>query len=541
MKMSTRKIIEKLKVMILAIVMLSWPFQSCDHSYIAGIEDIQDYTYSPVVALPLVNSQLKIDDLIDLNEISLLEIDEENLITLVYRGNAFSVSAYDVFSIPDHARDVSFENLVPTGSGSTTFPPHETPFLLNFDNNEVIDSVGFLSGYISIAAQADALLQDGYSLEATFSIPNGFDADGNPLQGMVNLSNPGQIDLAGASIKFSNEANSFNIEYTITISGDGTPANSPYTVTFSQNLVDVQYDVVQGYIDQIDFQVGSSRIPVDIFSNINLGNIMFANPSIDFIINNSFGMPVDLYVAALQATLSDDEIKLIDGEVITNPWRINYPSRPQDDAATTTQLIDSTNTNLFDVISQSPKEFFYNLRGITNPDATVDRKYWIKHNSEIDIDAEVRLPLWGRINFFSVEDTLGITLDGIPEEIEWLEVKMNLSNGFPLGVELDLILLDDQDMVLDTLFKNNKWIAPAATNLTTSYVEVPVITSVLEMLDKNTIELFQQTSKIVYKARFETYDSENNTNVKILDTYGFGLELGIRAKGKTIIKPGESN
>jgi len=539
--MNRNELIVKSRIMLVSLLMLTLSFQSCDYSYLDGIEDIQEYTYSPVFALPLINSQLKINDLIDLNELSLIETDEENLITLVYRGNAFSVSANEVFTISDHTRDAIFDNIALSGSGTTTLPPRVTPFLLNFERNEIIDSISFLSGYINVSAQAAELVADGYTLEAVFRIPGSSDASGNPLQGVVNLNTPGQIDLSGAGIKLSNEANFFQLEYTITISGGGTPTNSPYTITFSQNMVDLQYDVVQGYIDQIDFLVGSSRIPVDIFNNINLGSIVFANPSIDFTIINSFGMPIDLYVADMYATTTNDEILNIDGEAIDNPWRIKYPAKPGDTPSLTNQLVDNSNTNLFEVMGKTPRDVFFNLWGITNPEATVDRKYWVKHDSKIDIDAEVRLPLWGRINFFSVEDTLGITLDDIPEELEWLEVKMNLSNGFPLGIVLDLILLDEQGFVTDTLFKGQNSIAPAAVSSSTGYVEVPVVTSVLELLNQERIRKFRESDRIAYKARFETYDSENNTNVKILDTYGFGLELGIRAKGKTVVKPGNSN
>ncbi len=59
---------------------------SCDFSYFE-IDELPDYQYSPVFAIPLVNSTLTISDFVPDEDEDLIEVGDDQLISLVYSAH----------------------------------------------------------------------------------------------------------------------------------------------------------------------------------------------------------------------------------------------------------------------------------------------------------------------------------------------------------------------------------------------------------------------------------------------------------------------
>lgn len=530
--------LKKRKSTLLILAILLMPFimlLSCDYSYIDEIDNIQDYTYGPVVALPLVNASISLDDLIDVGDFGGIDVDEEDLISLVYSGQIFSVPASNIFSVNDQSQVITYDNIVPAGPDGMTLPPKV--FLITFDNSEILTYISFLEGMFRVSAQATQLAQDGYNLEATFKILNSYDSQELPINGSVSLNNPGEVDLSGSRIEFDNQANFFLVEYQLYITGDGSPDNAPYTIEFSQEMSGLEFDLVKGYIDQINFPVGNTSVTLGLFNNATLGSLVFESPTIEFTIDNTFGAEIDLFVEEFYATTIEDEIIPVTGPAIEEPWRVYASETHETPLLTTFKTLDNSNTNLFDITEQSPKELFYEVTGLINPDADQQTTNWIKHDSHLSIDMEVNLPLWGRINIFELQDTTEFSVDDYFEELEWVELKMNFSNGFPLNVELDLILLDENNNAIDTLFaQQSKLLDAAPVNPATSIAEEPRISSRTERLDDRKIENLRKATNLLIEARLNSFDHENGTTVKILDTYRIGIDLGIRGQVKYVVE-----
>lgn len=524
---------EVLRVMVkiaLSVILMT----SCDYSYIDELDNIQDYTYDPVVALPLVSASVSLDDLVDVGEFSEIDVDEENMITMVYKGQIFSVPASHLFSIGDQSQTISYDNIVPADSGEITLPPKV--FLMTFENDEILTYISFLEGLFTVSAQADQLAEDGYTLESNFRILNSFNSQELPVSGTVSLNNPAEVDLANSRIEFDNEANFFLVEYQLTISGNGTPDNAPYTVEFSQQLSNVKYDLIKGYIDQISFPVGNTSVALNLFNNAHFSNMLFEAPSIEFIMSNSFGAEIDLFVNEFYATTIDEEEIPITGPAIEIPWGVNASETPDDPVMTTVKVLDKSNTNLFGITEQSPKELYYEVNGLINPEDN-QQTNWIKHDSNLTIDMEVKLPLWGIINVFELRDTTDISVNDLPDEMEWVELKMNFSNGFPLNAQLNLILLDENNNPIDTLFPGQDNLLNAApVDPATSIAPEPAITSLVERLDNKKVDNLRKSTKLLIEARLNSYDHENETSVKILDTYRIGIDLGIRGQVKHVVE-----
>ncbi|MFW5726194.1 MAG: hypothetical protein ACOCX0_07080, partial [Bacteroidota bacterium] len=152
MNKTIQKIRRRLVLLFLMFLPPLW-ISSCDYSYWDEMENIQDYTYDPVFAIPLVDASISIDDLFEIGELDQINVDEENLITLVYKGEVFSLSASDLFHINDQVQDVSFTGIDPVAGGSVTLDPKV--FLISFDNSEILSYISFLEGNFAVTIQAD--------------------------------------------------------------------------------------------------------------------------------------------------------------------------------------------------------------------------------------------------------------------------------------------------------------------------------------------------------------------------------------------------
>ncbi len=517
-------------------LLLTIVFAGCDYSYIDGIEQIEEYTYKPVFAVPLIDSKIGIGDLIDLDDLSVIEVDQNELISLVYAGNIFSAKASEIFTVPKQDQIITINNIIPAGSGSTTLPPQLYVYKIAFEGEEILSFISFLAANLNIVALAPQLVADGYRVSASFRIPGSTSPGGGPITGVVTTGSPTNINLAGCSIETGNLGNFFNIEYTITVSGNGTPTNAPYTLRLDHSVTNIRYNLFRGYIDKINFPIGETDVPLTVFQNISDGKIVFNEPSINFDITNTFGLPIDISQNDFYATMSNDSRVPITGSGVDRPWPLQYPVNPTDAGVVTRQRLTNQNTNLFSVTGQAPREIHYNLRGLTNPGTFTQANNWVKHDSEVSIKMEVRLPLHGRIDFLNFKDTFEIDSDFLPEEIDWLEMRLRFENGFPLGVELKLVLYNELNQPIDTLFsKYNPFMKPATVNALTGLVTQPSITEIKEMVDQQTAQNLKKASKIMAHYTLKTSQSQDQVAVKILESYKLGLGIGVRIKGKAVI------
>jgi len=521
----------------LMLILAVFGLKSCDHSYIEGLDDLEDYNYSPVVAIPLVDSEMSIEDLFDLEEEENVEIDQEDLIKLIYSGQIFSIPAKDLFHVPDQQQSFT-ETVDPSTKSSYSF---DKVFLVAFDNDEILTSITFMEGLLNISTTADQLRDDGYQLEVNYEIQNFYNDQGVPITDAFDLDNPSSVDLSGSTLNFDNEANFFLIEYSAVITGDGSPDNAPYDVTFNQSITGIEYELLQGYIDQISFPVGNTSVGIGIFSNSNLGNIYFENPYIELTARNSFGAEIDLNVDNFFAKDSADQTIPIHGSILEDPWRIEGPAAPPDDLLVNEVTLNRDNTNIIEVMEGAPQEIYYEVNGTINPEGIPQTINFIKHDSDLIIDMKVNLPLWGRVEVFEMQDTLELSLDDIPDEIEWLELKLEMTNGFPINSEVEAVLINKNEQgqyeVLDTLFKDNPKLIEAATvDPITDKVEEPRVKTTLELLSENQIESLKQATDIIIIGKLNTFDHESSSSVKILDSYRMGVKIGARIKGNVNVE-----
>ncbi len=529
----------------IAIFMVLFFLQACDHSYLDAPQNMQDYEYNPTFALPLVKTSLSIYEMVE--SLETIELDEDNLIWLVYDGSLFSRQVSELFTIEDQSSDFSSSFSLNKVQINQT---QQTSFPFVLPNSEVIETISFLTGTFNVEVEAQNLLNDGMELEITLRIPNSYNNQGDELVStfLLTQSNTSHtITLDDYTLSFHNteeESNFIELEYTMELVNEGTPTSTDYDIVFHQSIIQHQYDEITGYIGSFNFNMGSATIGMDIFNNSVLGNIYFRDPFIRVFADNSLGVPLDLTFAAFFAQNNTNEfinLEFYDEEL--TPWTLDYPTQAGE-VVTTEEVINENNSNIYEVLNIRPNEITYSVMGTTNPEMDPSLKNHIKHNSSLEINAEVNLPMNLRIEEIALEQMLEFSFDTIIDELEWIEIKIDIDNYFPLDGKIQIFFVVDngEDIKLFETTEEDELVnffiaADIDTSSDLQRTVSPSRTQLLVRIDAEKLERIAATEEIRLKTSFSSYNNQDQEQyVKIYEDYTIDIQIGAKGQGKYIME-----
>lgn len=515
---------------------LAFLFTGCDFSYLDGLDNIEDYQYNAILAVPLVNSSLSLEDIFDKDETGLITVDETGLVWITYKGTLISIPASDIFPIPDQLLGQNFSVMAnPPAKSEMVF---ERTFELQFDKEVNLNSITFSSGFFNMLVTAPQLMADGYRLEADFEILNAVTSGGLPVTGELQPGNPASVNLGGSTINLKEDNNQFTIRYHLRVLEGGSPDNAPYVVNFHQNMTELEYEIIYGDIGAIDLPMGSSRVALNLFKKTSDGEIFFESPTLTARAINSFGTPVSLQFNEFYVVNDQNQTLDVESDQIGNRWDIASPATSEINEAITSVGLNSNNSNLDDIMAFQPEDVHFDVLALINQGAGAIASNFIRHNSQLNIEMEVNLPMHGRINFLQMKDTLEMDFEGLPEDIEWIELNILMENNFPLKVGLKIFMADESGLIIDSLFATTQQqniIEEAPVDASTGRVTQASSKRTIIMLDDEKIDNLLRTQSLVLRASLSTSSHELEESVKILQDYRLGVQIGARIKSRTVI------
>jgi hypothetical protein len=109
-----------------------------------------------------------------------------------------------------------------------------------------------------------------------------------------------------------------------------------------------------------------------------------------------------------------------------------------------------------------------------------------------------------------------------------------LTNGFPIGIDMQVYMLDSSKKIIDSvLVKGDGFLPAAPVNFATGRVINPAKSIVdVEFKQERIIHLKETTSLRIKGVMNTTKNNGNPSPVKIFADYGLGVKLGIQAKIK---------
>lgn len=503
-----------------------------------NISNTRGVRWSPTIAIPLVYSHLTIDELIKTGgDLVDHRIDQEGVISLLYRSNLFSLTAEEVFQLPDQGLS---ENIVLSsaqlsalsGAGSVSFQlVKEYDFSYGLNR---VDSIIYKQGSFDVELSSTLQHDISASVKVLGSEQNGQELQHNLAANYGgSLPNTGNssLDLNGATVDFTTGTQGFSqlkLQIDITVTQiSGNPIGSSESIDIDLSLSNQLFRYIVGLLENADITNGSDSLKAKIFSN-SQGSFTVADPMLRLYFYNSFGIPAQLVLSQFDGTSEGGNTVSLTG--FPNPYllgRASYRGHMYEDSI----LLNTGNSNLAAYINNMPKynEYLYNM--VTFGTTT----HWALDTSVVRCDVEMELPLHGTAKDYELVNHAafdGATeLADVDDYIEKIMFRLHTENGFPIDVSYQFYFEDSiNNQIIDSLFVD-PLVLPAASVDGNGRTETVYPKTTDVWFEHDRLLQLKTANRIRMVGRFNTYtDNGSQPNVKLFEDYEMLIQFGIQVK-----------
>ncbi len=293
--------------------------------------------------------------------------------------------------------------------------------------------------------------------------------------------------------------------------------------------------------DTLTLPIDSIGLNLEIYNNLINGNFVFEDPKLDVIITNSIGIPLGINLMVLEAWSPINGTTLIELDNLTAPTiplnpSPGYPLVPGN-SEVTIYSYDKTNSNLNSILANAPKYIRYSAQGITNVPPTTPN--FITDSSRFNVEIKLELPLYGSISFLTLGDTMPFQLDISDPSGEDIIVSeavfvINTYNDFPVDVSLQLLFIDSNQIIIDSLYYTgaekilSSGLLGPPPELRT-YKRSHRVTEI--KVTESRLEKIAQSTHVILKGQL-TSTNGGVPLVKVYSDYELEVKLAVRAKMK---------
>ncbi|NJN78536.1 MAG: hypothetical protein HC803_09625 [Saprospiraceae bacterium] len=307
---------------------------------------------SPEFAIPLINSSLSIEDVLDhANTGDIVQVDGNNFITLTYSEKVLSIDTVSLVKVPAF----SIPQLLTTQTVPTSFP-----------TNFRVDRITVKNSKLYVSFEANALTAFTVNLTIS-SIKQG----NTQLSHTMNVSNPSgtipfmfqdSVDISGYDITFQN--GTFSSQYT----AKDNATNLPVVLSnFILNFPKIDYTYIEGYFGKRNFSLPVEQLSLGLFEQWKSGQVTFTDPKFRFKFENSYGFPLYVDFDTLQAITRDAGNIDISITGFDDGIDLNYPALNEVGQVKTSNVsFDKNNSNIINVLQQVPYGLKYQFSGAAN-------------------------------------------------------------------------------------------------------------------------------------------------------------------------------
>jgi hypothetical protein len=506
--------------------------------------------FSPGVAAPIGYVRYQMDELLDSANSTQFSTDDSGFMTLVYRELLESGTASDLIKVQSFQYTNSFEN------------PLDIPiYLENIPNSFSFSDTLWIPVTIGIAGDARIDSVIGASMDLTVKFVTHFnligevcvesrdiiDPQGNNFNQCRSINDPTSVyNLVDYTLRLTDtpaDRSLIEVVYTIKLNpSSGTIQPGDPVVDFTVGLSAIEYEVIYGYFGQFNLDLPPVNLPLDLYNPIYQGSFYFEGAELRLIFYNSFGIPVEMTINEFGIQGRNGLFTSITGGTLPAqgvPTVLGYPGLLEiGETIVDSFILNSTNSNLFNVLETGPTELILDVDGRINPLGT--EYNFVTDSSEYKVLMELFLPLIGYADNVVVKDTLDFVFSDFyrkpPEEIKRLILRLNITNGFPLNVKIQAHYFDENDVLLDSLFHDLQDPArfiPAATDTDGDGRVEPLVLAPSEVeLSRQQIDNISSSNYMVVFFTLTTPGADQNPpeNVQFYMDYFFYIDIGAIAE-----------
>jgi len=501
-----------------------------------GCRKSTDANWDVDVSIPVVNSLLNIKNFV---KDSLFETDNSGLLYITLNREVAAIKLDSIVALPDTLISIPFTNSSPfplnfqIGQAITTFPPAELKFkisngvaLKKIDVKKGTMTVKFsnyLSQPVDLIYKITSATKNGQPITIAETVPTGSN---------VIVKN---FDLSGYSLNMRGISgliyNTIVQTYTFALS---TTATSSLTLNPGDGAkVEVTYsgivpEYVEGYFGKQVIDIKQDTASLGLTDNFKASNFMLSDATMDFTILNEFG-------AEFSATLSNNKsINTANNKIValnTNQLsniNINRATKSGSTIYPSVKVISftSANSNITGFISNLPDKLTYKGSINVNPLGNISGyNDFAFYNTGIRILANITIPLKFTADYFELQSITDVDFSNVSQldKVNYGNFVIAATNGFPFSVQLQGYMIDEKNLVIDSLF------VPGANSIDGGVVNFnnvvvsPTQKKVSIPFSRNKIDNLRKCKKIRVVSRFIM--PPNPPDVKILESYEVKINI----------------
>ncbi|MEM9022182.1 MAG: hypothetical protein AAGB22_00475 [Bacteroidota bacterium] len=528
-------------VLLSAFLILS--VAGCDDKYFDFDRD-KALLYEPTIAAPLVNTVMDMSDILGDSSINDLFVqDATGFLALVYTATTETVTAREFYELPGFSESQTFSLdaalITAFNAAGSISVPFSTTF--NYDPGPGIslETVEVRSGEMVVNINSDFR----HSGSLAIGLPTAT-RGGNALQenipftfsGSVPVVTSRTIDISGYTFDLTDGGTTVNsipadLVMALTNSGNNTDPSDELVIDIS--FENMEYELLIGDFGQQQFDLDPDSVNLDAFNNAFGGSFRATDPSVEFRIANSFGIPIELQFSEFRSrNVNTGRTVDLGGPGVTDPKLIERAQSPGDVALSSFVLNTDNTTNVVELIEPSPKFVTYEYSVTGNPSGPANPLNFISSESEFVVDAEVTIPLEGYATNLTFGDTLNFEFgsDDNVDNVKSALIRTNIINGFPMDLESQVIFLDEFGQAIDSLYNGpTSIVAAGIVPPNDGRVTIPGVQVTDVVIENERIVNILQADKAFVRIKTETFMSDEPRIVRIFNDYEIDIKIGIIA------------
>lgn len=368
---------------------------------------------------------------------------------------------------------------------------------------------------------------NGVPFHQTFTVPAA--PTGGSSNFVTNYDISGyEIDLRGKDPLIRDTVNSFYnvLDVSIDSSGFQRSISLNDSIFLYLGLLDLEPEYAEGYFGQEKIELGPETIDLDLMSGIT-GGLDFEDLNFTIGLQNGIGAEASAKFHWLTSRNTTKGTALSLNGPITSVHMLPPATYAPLVPSYTYINLNPGNSNIKPFIEMLPDKLDYFVEIRTNPNGnTTGYKDFVTDESELVATLGVDVPVSLKADNITLMDTLDFDFSTLQNSGSIMEGSLNIvaDNGFPFEVGIQVFLLDQYGIVIDSLvLGQNDRIQPAPTD-GNNRVAAPLRSVVVARVDAAKMPKLRAAKKVAFRAVLNT--PKTNANYwKIYSNYTLNLSL----------------
>ena len=512
--------------------------------HVDDLGKVKPGTISPNLAINLGFSEYTVEELLnDLSDESLEVVTDSDLTMAMYFNESSIFNDNDEIILVNSVNNVSeFAPAVDVASSPIGYqiPIDETfTFAFNASNGEEIDSVVYRAGTLDF----EMISTFKGDVDYTWTIVGTREVSQNTdfTQSKV-ISYSGSLltdtytrPLDGLKSKFIENGlgeNEFDIRVVGTISfEEGTEILPSQKMTFDLSFNDPEFRNVYGYFGNEPVNLQNQSINMSAFKNLSGDGLLLKDPRVYLIMDNSYGIDMELSFDALRAIGENKSEILLEEK--DPPGIDKFVSSPEvvGEIIIDTVELNNTNSNIDILLNSAPDSLVFQISATPNPASSLRTSNFLTDTSQIFVKSLIAIPMEFQMNGFKVD--FDFDLDGLDiEDAESLTFNITATNEIPFSGIIDLNFVDSNGEIFYTI-KDAANIDSPGLDSSGKSIEPKISKSGVDLSDE-AIDALIIAEQVLATVNIYTFESDKDRYVTLYADYKLNIELSLA--GEVILK-----